>query len=387
MELETRDIQTRREKVAQIPISSPDITDLERQLVLEVMNTGLLSRGPKLLEFEEMLARYVGARHAIAVSSGTSALHLCVKALGIGEGDEVITTPFSFVASANCLLYEHAVPVFVDVDPVTFNLDVCQVEAKVTARTKAILPVHVFGQPCEMDDLLKVAEKYHLRVIEDACEAIGAVYKNTKVGTFGDCGVFAFYPNKQMTTGEGGAIVTNSDAIAALCRSLRNQGRGSTAAWLSHERLGYNYRMTEMQSALGIAQLRRIDELLSKRENVARVYSRLLQAVKRVHPLGEIRGTTRSWFVYVILLDERFSREQRDDLLERLRLQGIGCSNYFPPIHLQPFYASTFGYRKGDFPVAESISDRTVALPFYGNLTEQDIAYVVRTLRSELEKI
>jgi perosamine synthetase len=238
-----------------------------------------------------------------------------------------------------------------------------------------------------MDDLLKVAEKYHLRVIEDACEAIGAVYKNTKVGTFGDCGVFAFYPNKQMTTGEGGAIVTNSDAIAALCRSLRNQGRGSTAAWLSHERLGYNYRMTEMQSALGIAQLRRIDELLSKRENVARVYSRLLQAVKRVHPLGEIRGTTRSWFVYVILLDERFSREQRDDLLERLRLQGIGCSNYFPPIHLQPFYASTFGYRKGDFPVAESISDRTVALPFYGNLTEQDIAYVVRTLRSELEKI
>lgn len=371
----------------EIPLSSPDITDLERKAVLEVMNTTQLSFGPKMAEFEEMLARYVGARHAIAVNSGTSALHLCVKALGIGEGDEVITTPFSFVASANCLLYERALPVFVDVDPVTFNLDVRQIEAKITARTKAILPVHVFGQPCEMDDLLKVAEKYHLRVIEDACEAVGATYKGRKVGTFGDCGVFAFYPNKQITTGEGGAIVTDSNEITSLCRSLRNQGRADVDIWLAFERLGYNYRLTDIQCALGIAQLMRITELLSKRERVANIYNRLLSHLEDIRLPCQVAGTTPSWFVYVVLLNERFCREQRDRLLRGLKRRGVGCSNYFPPIHLEPFYARAFSYKQGDFPVAESVSDRTVTLPFYGSLGEEEIGYVVESLNSELEKV
>lgn len=370
-----------------IPLSSPDITDHERKAVLAVLNTRHLSLGPKVPEFEKMLADYVGVQHAVAINSGTSGLHLCVKALGITEGDEVITTPFSFVASANCLLYERAVPVFVDIDPVTLNLNVGQIEAKITKKTRAILPVHVFGQPCDMDGVLQVAEQYNLRVIEDACEAIGAIDKGKKVGTLGDCGVFAFYPNKQMTTGEGGALVTNHDEIAALCRSLRNQGRTDGDEWLAHDRLGYNYRLSDIHCALGIAQIERIGELLSKRERVAGLYNRLLREVEGISLPCQVAGTTRSWFVYVVLLDEPFGRAQRDRLLQGLRNRGIGCSNYFPPIHLQPFYASTFGYRKGDFSVTESASDRTVALPFHGNLNEEEVCYVVDGLRQELDKV
>ena len=370
----------------EVPLSSPDITDLERKAVAEVLHTRHLSLGPKLLEFEEMLAHYVGALHVIAVNSGTSALHLCVKALDIKEGDEVITTPFSFVASANCLLYERAVPIFVDIDPLTYNLDVRRIETKITKRTKAILPVHVFGQPCEMNALLKLAEKYRLRVIEDACEAIGATYRGKKVGTFGDCGVFAFYPNKQMTTGEGGAIVTNSGEIATLCRSLRNQGRGEGRAWLAHERLGYNYRLSDIQCALGIAQLEWIGELLSKREKVAALYNRLLKNLPGLRLLSVSPQVTMSWFVYIIVLEQEFTRRQRDNILCGLRKRGIGCGNYFPPIHLQPFYVDTFGYKRGDFPVTESVSDRTIALPFYGNLREEEIKFVVECVREELGK-
>lgn len=370
----------------EIPLSSPDITDLERKAILEVLNTGNLSLGPKLPEFEEMLAHFVGTRYAVAVNSGTSGLHLCMKALGIADGDEVITTPFSFVASANCILYERAVPVFVDIDPFTLTLDVGQIEAKVTKKTKAILPVHVFGQPCNMDSVLKIAEKYSLQVIEDSCEAIGATYRGRKAGTFGDCGVFAFYPNKQMTTGEGGAIVTDREEIALLCRSLRNQGRGNGQEWLAHERLGYNYRLSDIHCALGIAQLQRINELLSKRQYVAEVYNSLLKNLAGIRIPSAPSDVTISWFVYVIVLEKMFTRNQRDKILINLKKRGICCSNYFPPIHLQPFYASTFGYKRGDFPVTESISDRTIALPFHGNLSKEDIEYVVAGLKEEMEK-
>ena len=369
-----------------IPLSSPHLTDIEQQAVADVLHSGHLSLGPKVLQFEEMVASYAGVRHAIAVSSGTSGLHLCVKALGIGDGDEVITSPFSFVASANCILYERAVPVFVDIDPQTLNLDTRHVEASLTERTKAVLPVHVFGLPCDMRPLMELAVRHDLHVIEDACEAIGAKYDGRQVGTFGECGVFAFYPNKQMTTGEGGVIVTDSDAIAALCRSLRNQGRLDDDPWLAHERLGYNYRLSDIHCALGVAQIGRLEELLSKRRAVAETYNCLLKEVEGITLPCQLTGMTRSWFVYVVLLDVQFSRMRRDRILEGLKARGIGCSNYFPPIHLQPFYARRFGFREGDFPVTESVSGRTIALPFYGDLGEEDMRYVVDGLRLELEK-
>jgi perosamine synthetase len=322
----------------------------------------------------------------VAVNSGTSGLHLCVKALDIGEGDQVLTTPFSFIASANCILYERARPVFVDIDPLTLNLDVSLIEAKISNRTKAILPVHIFGQPCDMAKLMALARQYNLRVIEDACESIGATCKGQKAGTFGDCSVFAFYPNKQLTTAEGGAILTNNDSIASACRSMRNQGRAEDSTWLAHDRLGYNYRLSDVHSALGAAQLTRIQELLAKRERVANLYARALHNVEGISLPPAIPGTVRSWFVYVILLDPDFTREQRNQILLALQHQGIGCSDYFPPIHLQPFYARQFGYRRGDFPISESVSDRTIALPFFGNLGEEDIAYVVERLEIELQK-
>jgi len=374
-------------QMREIPLSAPDITDLERKAVWEVMNTKQLSLGPKLAEFEEMLASYVGVRQAVAVNSGTSALHLCVKSLRLEDGDEVITSPFSFVASANCLLYERVVPVFADIDPVTLNLDVSQVEGKITKRTKAILPVHVFGLPCEMDALLTLAETHHLRVIEDACEAIGASYGCKRVGSFGDCGSFAFYPNKQMTTGEGGAVVTDDQEIAALCRSLRNQGRDDSGEWLAHVRLGYNYRLSEIQSALGIAQLSRIADLLAGREEVASIYNRLLAGTEGICLPCRIAGSTRSWFVYVILLDQWFGRSQRDYLVRNLKKRNIACGKYFPPIHLLPFYARAFGYKAGDFPVAESVSDRAIALPFHSSLREDEICYVVEALDLELDEL
>lgn len=368
-----------------IGLSRPDVGEREIKYVTEVLRTPYLSLGPMLRRFEAALARYVGSRYAIAVSNGTSGLHLCVHALAIGEGDEVITTPFSFVASANCLLYERAVPVFVDIDPRTLNLDVGQIEAKITNRTKAILPVHVFGLSCAIDEVLTIAATHGLRVVEDACEAIGATSRGKKVGSFGDCGVFAFYPNKQMTTGEGGAIVTDSAEIATVCRSLRDQGRGADRGWFVHERLGYNYRLSELQCALGCAQLERIGELLAKRARVASLYASLLNDVEDVILPSVPTEGTRSWFVYVVLLKEGFSRDQRDAVLRGLKGRGVGCRNYFPPIHLQPFYASKFGYQRGDFPVAEAVSDRTIALPFHGNLAAEDVSYVVEALRAELE--
>lgn len=359
-----------------VPLSRPDITEREVEAVVAVLRTPHLSLGPKLDEFEQKLAAYAGVKYAVAVNSGTSALHLIIKALGIGEGDEVITTPFSFVASANCILFEGARPVFVDIDPHTWNMNPAYIEAKITERTKAILAVDVFGYPAEWDQLRALAKKYKLGLIEDAAEALGAEYKGMRAGSLGDGAVFAFYPNKQITTGEGGAILTDDAEMDDMCRSLRNQGRSKEGGWLEHKRLGYNYRLSDINCALGIVQLERVDELLEKRRRVAQLYNKRLQKIEGIQIPYTSPHIKRSWFVYVIKLHDSFDKDDRDNMLKSLRKRGIECNNYFGPIHLQPFYRETFGCKHGDFPVTERVAARTIALPFFGNLTEQEVDYV-----------
>lgn len=370
-----------------IPLSQPDLTWVERKAVLDVMESTFLSLGPKLPEFERAMAQYVGVKHAIAVNSGTSALHLIVRALGIGQGDEVITTPFSFIASANCILMEGARPVFVDIDPESYNIDPAKIEAAITPRTKAILGVDVFGRCAEWDRIEAIGKRRGLLVIEDSCEAIGAEAFGRKAGTFGAAGCFAFYPNKQMTTGEGGMILTDRDDLAALCKSMRNQGRDEGQAWLEHARLGFNYRLSDIQCALGIAQLSRLEELLSKRAAVAELYG---------HRLGKLEGLIipqaptegrMSWFVYVVRLADRFSRGDRDAILRGLKDQGIGCNNYFAPIHLQRHYQNTFGFKAGDFPVTEHTSDRTIALPFHSAVTADQVELVAGCLAEQIRLV
>lgn len=367
----------------QIPLSSPDINDSDRSAVLDVLSSPTLSLGPKLPAFEEAVARQTNSQFAVAVNSGTSGLHLCVKAANITDGDEVITSPFSFVASANCILYERGKPVFVDIDPVSYNINPARIPGAVTRRTRAILPVHVFGRPCRMDKILPIAERNSLAVIEDSCEAIGAKIGERSAGAFGQTGVFAFYPNKQMTTGEGGAIVTNDEKIATLCRSWRNQGRSTGSAWLEHEVLGYNYRLSDINCALGLSQLSRLNEILARRAQVARWYGDALRGVPGiVTPKLDEPGVTVSWFVYVITLRPEFTGLQRNHLLEQLKARGIGCNNYFTPIHLQPFYRQAFGYKRGDFPITESVAERTIALPFFTQMSESQVGYVRDSLHT-----
>jgi len=386
-----------------VPLSCPDITELEVEYVTRVLRSGQLSLGPRVVEFEEKFAAYVGARYAVAVNSGTSALHLAVRALGIGGGDEVITTSFSFVASSNCLIYEYALPVFVDIDPHTFNLDpreiqrfiqsCCVVNTKTGAltdvrtgrRVRAVLPVHVFGLPCDMDAIMRIAKKYNLQVIEDACEALGAEYKGRQVGTFGHIGVFAFYPNKQMTTGEGGMIVTNDESTAKLCRSLRNQGRGPERDWLSHVRLGYNYRLSDIHSALGLAQLERIKELLRGRTRTAALYEQALSGHPLIKLPPSISNCTRSWFVYPIQLPLS-DCPLRDQLLTQLRVQGIGCQAYFPAIHLQPYFPRDYWAQRHFLPRTEAASKTCLVLPMFSSATEEQILYVCKTLLEIMER-
>lgn len=367
-----------------VPLSSPDIGQRERALINEVLTGNILSIGPKIEQFERMVADYLGVKEAVAVNSGTSGLHLAVRALEIGEGDEVITTPFSFVASANCLLFERARPVFVDIDPLTLNLDPAEIEAKITPKTRAILPVHIFGVPAEMEAIFEIAGKHRLAVIEDACEAIGACYNGKMVGTECDAGVFAFYPNKQITTGEGGVISTNSGALAKLFRSMRNQGRSDGDHWLSHSRLGYNYRLDELSAALGVAQMERIDEILAKRESVARSYNARLERLEGVTIPFEGPGVKISWFVYVVRLAPGINR---DRVMMYLQEDGVDCRPYFQPIHLQPFYREMFGYREGDFPNTECVASSTLALPFFNSLTEKQIDYVVEVLAGAIGRV
>ena len=373
-------------------MSGPDLTDEEVEAVVSVLRTRHLSLGPKLVEFEQAVADYVGCRHGVAVNSGTSALHLIVRALGIGEGDEVITTPFSFVASANCLLYERAVPKFVDIDPATLNIDCDLVEAAISRRTKAILAVDVFGLSAEWERLRHIADEHDLRLIEDSCEALGAKVRLNggawaMAGSFGDAGAFAFYPNKQITTGEGGMVVTDDAEIAELCRSMRNQGRDAHSEWAYHARLGYNYRLPEVSCALGIAQLRRIDEILAARRQVASWYGEMLSDVDGVAALDEPPGMKRSWFVYVVRLTHCRGREELAQVIRRLRDRGIGCSNYFHPIHLQPFYREMFGHKEGDFPITERVAAQTLALPFHTRLERTQVRRAVEALRETIEEV
>lgn len=364
-------------------MSAPDITPAEIEAVTQVLQTPYLSIGPQISEFEQKMAEYLGVKHAIGVSSGTAGLHLAIIAAQIGPGDEVITTPFSFVASANCILYERAIPTFVDIDPHTLNIDPALVEAAITPRTKAILPVHAFGQPANMDPIIEIARRHKLHIIEDACEAIGAEYKGRQAGRLGDVGVFAFYPNKQMTTGEGGIIVTDRDDWNDLFRSLRNQGRDAFNAWLDHNRLGYNYRLGEMSAALGVVQLSRIEELLSNRSRVAHWYTQHLQtSVEGVKiPTISSNTTYMSWFVYVIQLAPHIDRNQ---VMADLQQLGIPTRPYFSCIHLQSYYRKTFGFKVGDFKIAENAANSVLALPFHGKMTEAEVAYVSRSLKGAI---
>lgn len=369
----------------EIPLSRPDLDDGDVEAVVEVLRTPNLSLGPTGPRFERALADYVGSKHAVSVNSGTSGLHLGVVALGLHEGDEVVTTPFSFVASTNCLLFERVTPVFADIDPVTLDLDPAAAEAAITKRTRALLPVHVFGRPCAIETLQSLARARDLRLIEDSCESLGSSVARRMTGTFGDIGVFAFYPNKQMTTGEGGMIVTDDDRLAALCRSLRNQGRGEGGGWLEHERLGYNYRLSDINSALGLSQLRRLEAFVAARQRVVDLYLDALKDVPEIMPPAPARAGERiSWFVFVVRLAEGFDLADRDAVLAGLRARGVACRNYFVPIHLQPFIQERLGTREGQFPVTEQVAKRAIALPFHNHLTESEVAQVADALKQSI---
>ncbi len=368
-----------------IPLSMPDITQKEIDAVVDVLHTPTLSIGPKVVEFEKLCAKVAGRRHGIAVSSGTSGLHAMMVAAGIGPGDEVITTPFSFVASTNCILMVGATPKFVDIDPKTLNLDVAKVAAAITPRTRAIVAVEVFGHPGGMIEIEQLAQKHDLILIEDCCEGFGGKAGDRPIGSFGKAGCFAFYPNKQITTGEGGMIITDDDRYADVCRALRNQGREGMS-WLAHQRLGFNYRMSEMNAALGVAQVQRLEEILENRRRVASLYMNRLMTNRFLILPTLSDDDHMSWFVFVVKLNDLFEAGDRDDIMLALRKDGIGCNNYFPPIHLQPYMVEQFGYKTGDFPVTEYVSARTLALPFFGQMTAKQVDMVCKTLDKLLEK-
>ena len=370
----------------QIYLSRPDISEKEIEAVSAVLRTPNLSLGPKLTEFEEAFSQYICLKHAVAVNSGTSGLFLCMLAMGIGESNEVITTPFTFISSATSIMMAGASPVFVDIDPVSLNIDTAKIESKISDKTKAILPVEVFGNPAGMDKVCEIAHKHNLIVVEDSCEALGSALNGKKAGTFGTMSVFAFYPNKQITTGEGGMILTDDDDLADMCVSLRNQGRAKDSGWLNHERLGYNFRLSDINCALGIVQLSRIEQFKAKRRQVAQWYQEMLADDDRLIVPAEPDGCEISWFVFVVRLVENSAHRQRDRILEAMRGQNIQVSNYFSPVHLQPFMVERFGYKQGDFPVTESVSKRTIALPFYNNLTQDEVAIVCKTLKDLLDK-
>lgn len=363
-----------------IPLSAPDIREAEIQAVTNVLRGTRLSLGQKLNEFESAIAKHAGVANAVAVSSGTAGLHLCIRALHIGEGDEVIVPSFAFIAVANAVRYEKAVPVFADIEPSTLNLDPSRIEAAVTPRTKAIIVVHTFGCPADLGAILDVAKRHSLHVIEDACEAIGAEYEGKKVGTFGDLGVFAFYPNKQITTGEGGAVITSNIDLATMIRSLRNHGRNDSDNWFRHVEVGYNYRISELNCALGCEQLKRLADTLNRREEIAREYAYRLNGNPEVHVPPLIVSHRRiSWFAFVIRLSARFSETGRDLIIKAMRERGIELGRYFAPIHLQPAYRQ-FSSRSADLDITEDISTRVLALPFFNSILTTQIEEVCRTL-------
>ncbi len=380
----------------QIPLSMPDITQAEIDAVVDVLRSGRLSIGPRQARFEELVAHAAGRNHGVAVSSGTAGLHLALLALGVGPGDQVITTPFSFIASANVILYVGATPVFVDIDPVSLNLDPEKLESAINEKTKAIIAVEVFGNPTHMDEIERIAARHEVPLVEDGCEALGGKLGSRCVGSFGRVGVFGFYPNKQITTGEGGMIVTDDDVLAERCRALRNQGRAQNnpaaesitdeGSWLHHEHLGYNYRLSELAAAMGIVQMERLDDILARRREVACMYfDKLMDYPEIILPTIPDEASM-SWFVFVVRLSNPFTVKQRERIITGLRRHDVGSSNYFPPIHLQPPYRQRFNFQTGDFLIAESLAQRTLALPFYNKLDATQIELVCLTLRIMLDR-
>ena len=365
----------------EIPLSRPWLDEREEELVLEVLRSGRLSLGPWIDRFEELVAERVGAPHAAAVSSGTAGLHMLCRIAALGAGDEVITSPLSFVASANCFIVEGATPVFADVDSVTFNLDPAAVEAAITERTRGVVAVDIFGYPCELDELRSLCEGHGLVLLEDAAEALGAEYKGRPVGAHGPSGVYGFYPNKQITTGEGGVVTTHSEHEWQLLRSLRNQGRTyDGGGWFHHVRLGYNYRWTDVQAAIGIAQLEKLDRILELRRAAAEHYRELLRGVDGVEPLcADDADHRRSWFVYVVKLAAAIDRAA---VMAELRAHGVATAEYVPCIHLQPYMRERYGFGEGLCPIAEETGRRTLALPFFTQIEPEDQERVVDALRS-----
>jgi perosamine synthetase len=365
-----------------IPLARPYLDEREEELVTEVLRSGRLSLGPTIERFEELLAERIGAPYVAAVSSGTAGLHLLARSAGVGPGDQAITSPISFASSANCFIFEGAEPVFADVDRRTLNLDPDALEAAITERTKAVVAVDMFGYPCELDEIRSICERHGLALIEDAAEALAAEYKGAPIGSHGPSGVFGFYPNKQLATGEGGVVFTHSEEEWQLVRSLRNQGRDyEGGAWFHHVRLGFNYRWTDVQAAIGIGQLEKLDRLLALRSAVAERYGRLLEGVE-VDPLcADDADHRRSWFVYVVVLPRGAERSR---VMEELRTQGIGTADYVPCVHLQPYMREAYGFSEGTCPVAEDVASRTLALPFFPHLEAEDQERVVEALRAAL---
>jgi perosamine synthetase len=376
-----------------IPLARPELGPREEELLLEVVRSGSLSLGPKLEQFERDFGRWLGGGYAVAVSSGTAALHLGVRALGWGEGDEVITSPLSFVASANCLLYEGATPVFCDIDPVTLTVDPEGAEAAVGDRTAGILPVHFFGYPADLPSLGQIASRHELAILEDACQALGAVDRmGARVGTAGNLATFAFYANKQMTTGEGGILVTPDDEVAERVRSERNQGRAPDMSKVEHDRVGFNYRLTDLQAAMGVAQLERLDQMLDARDDVAAHYrERLTQLGAEpagdedkddlVLPCENQGDARRSWFVFCVQLP---AGADRDAVIDSLAQDGVASKAYLPCIHLLPPYRERLGFRGGEFPIAERVAERSLALPFFPSMTESQVDRVCTSLAEAL---
>lgn len=368
---------------AKIPLARPSIGEREEELVLEVLRSGVLSLGPMLARFEREFGAWLGAAYCSAVSSGTAGLHLAVRAAGVRAGDEVVTTPLSFIASANVIVYEGATPVFADIDPVTLNIDPEKASAAVTNRTTGLLPVHLFGLPAPMGELETLAKRHSLWVVEDACEALGATYADgRRVGARGHLAVFGFYPNKQLATGEGGMVLCPDADTKALIDSERNQGRAPDMGWLDHDRLGFNYRLSDVAAAIGVAQLEKLDAMLDSRLRVAEWYDTRIAALEGVTPpCTEPDSSRRGWFVYVVQLPAGVNR---DDVISALARDGVAAKPYMPAIHLQPFYRERFGYAPGDFPVAEDIAARSLALPFFPQMTEADVDRVVSALTRAL---
>jgi perosamine synthetase len=365
-----------------VGLSAPYLDEREEQLVIDVLRSGRLSLGPSIDRFEELFAAAVAAPYAAAVSSGTAGLHLLCHLAGIRPGDEVITSPYSFVASANCAIYEGATPVFADIDRRTLNLDPAAVEAAITPRTRAVVAVDIFGYPCELEVLQAICARHDIVLIDDACEALGARYKGAPVGSHGTSAVFAFYPNKQITTGEGGVVTTHSEQEWRLLKSLRNQGRADGGGWLDHARLGFNYRIDDIRAAIGIGQVEKLDRILALRASVAERYGLLLRELEGLElPLEDDEDHVRSWFVYVVTLPDGADRE---GVVARLAERGVQTARYLPCIHLQSYMRERYGFREGLCPVAEGLSRRTLALPFHARLAESDQEHVVRSLREAL---